>query len=182
MNFEATQLPGVVRIIPTIHRDSRGYFIETWQSRKFADAGIETRFVQENFSYSSKGTLRGIHFQVGQPQGRLVRVVEGAVFDVAVDLRRSSPNFGKWAGEILSAENRVQLWLPPGFGHGFYVMTDTAGFEYNCTDFYAPECDRQIRWDDPDIGINWPLADGEIPTLSDKDASAPFLRDAETYD
>lgn len=182
MKFEATRLPGVIRIIPTIHTDSRGYFIETWHSRKFTEAGVDTHFVQENFSFSSKGTLRGIHYQVRQPQGRLVRVVQGSVFDVAVDLRRSSPTFGQWTGETLSEQNRVQLWVPPGFGHGFLVLTETAGFEYNCTDHYAPEFDRQIRWSDPEIGIEWPLDDDDVPLLSDKDAAAPLLRDAEIYE
>lgn len=180
MKFESTTLPGVLRIVPEFHRDARGYFIETWQSAKYAEAGIETRFVQENFSYSVRGTLRGLHYQVERPQGRLVRVVQGEVFDVAVDLRRSSPTFGRWTGEILSSENRHQLWVPPGFGHGFLVLSETAGFEYNCTDFYAPEFDRAIRWDDPDIAVDWPL-DGTAPLLSDKDATAPALRDAEVY-
>ena len=181
MKFEPTRLPGVIRIVPTIHRDARGYFVETWQSRRFSEGGIEAEFVQENFSYSSQGTLRGIHYQVGRAQGRLVRVVEGVVFDVAVDLRKSSPTFGQWTGEVLSAENRHQLWIPTGFGHGFFVLSESAGFEYNCTDYYSPEHERQIRWDDPDIGIDWPLADGEAPLLSDKDAVAPLLKDAETY-
>jgi len=181
MKFEPTRLPGIVRLVPTVHEDSRGFFIETWQARCFAEGGIDAKFVQENFSHSSKTVLRGLHYQIERPQGRLVRVVQGAVFDVAVDLRRSSPNFGQWVGEVLSAENRHQLWVPPGFAHGFLVLSETAGFEYNCTDFYAPESDRSIRWDDPDIGIDWPLAEGEKPLVSDKDAGASFLRDADTY-
>jgi len=180
MKFESTKLPGVIRIVPEFHRDSRGYFIESWQSEKYAGAGIETRFVQENFSHSVKGTLRGLHYQVERPQGRLVRVVQGEVFDVAVDLRESSPTFGQWTGEILSSDNRHQLWVPPGFGHGFLVLSETAGFEYNCTDFYSPDFDRAIRWDDPDIAVEWPL-DGTAPLLSDKDAAAPTLRNAELY-
>jgi len=179
--FEPTTLPGIVRIVPTVHEDSRGFFLETWQARDFIDAGIDVEFVQENFSHSRKGTLRGLHYQIEQPQGRLVRVVQGAVFDVSVDLRRSSPHFGQWVGEILSAENKHQLWVPPGFGHGFLVLSETAGFEYNCTDYYAPEFDRSIRWDDPDIGIEWPLTEGEELTLSEKDTAAPFLKDAEIY-
>ena len=182
MKFEPTSLPGVVRIVPTVHEDSRGFFIETWQSRTLEQSGIDATFVQENFSHSSSGTLRGLHYQVKHAQGRLVRVVQGAVFDVTVDLRKSSPQFGQWTGEILSAENRHQLWVPPGFGHGFLALTDTAGFEYNCTDFYAPEFDRSIRWDDPEIGIDWPLKKGEQPNLSDKDAAAPLLKDAEVYE
>lgn len=181
MKFEPTSLPGIIRIVPTVHEDSRGFFMETWQSRCFAEGGIDATFVQENFSHSAKGTLRGLHYQIEQPQGRLVRVVQGAVFDVTVDLRKSSPHFGQWIGEILSAENRHQLWVPPGFGHGFLVLSETAGFEYNCTDFYAPEFDRSIRWDDPEIGIDWPLKNGEQPHLSDKDAAAALLKDAEIY-
>lgn len=181
MKFESTSLPGVVKIIPTVHSDQRGFFMETWQARKFADGGIDASFVQENYSQSVKNTLRGLHYQIKQPQGRLVRVLHGTVFDVAVDLRRQSPKFGCWVGEILSAENRHQLWIPPGFGHGFLVLSETAGFEYNCTEYYAPEFDRAIRWDDPDIGIDWPLATGSQPILSDKDEAAAFLRDAETF-
>ncbi len=181
MRFERTSLPGIVRIVPAVHEDARGYFMETWQARDFAAGGIDADFVQENFSHSRKGTLRGIHYQIEHPQGRLVRVVQGAVFDVSVDLRRSSPHFGRWMGEVLSAENRHQLWVPPGFGHGFLVLTETAGFQYNCTDFYAPEADRSIRWDDPDIGIDWPLPRDVELVLSDKDQAAPYFRDAEVY-
>jgi len=182
MKFVSTAHPEVTRITPTVFEDSRGHFMETWQSRRFRDAGIDAEFVQDNLSESSKGTLRGLHYQIEQPQGKLVRVVSGEVFDVAVDLRRSSPNFGKWVGETLSARNRHQLWVPPGFGHGFLVLSDTAVFEYKCTDFYAPEFERSIRWNDPDIGIEWPLADDEQPVLSEKDAAAAFLKDAETYE
>lgn len=181
MVFEPLSLPGVVRIIPAVHEDARGYFVETWQARDFAEAGIDVDFVQENFSHSRKGTLRGIHYQIKQPQGRLVRVVQGAVFDVSVDLRRSSPHFGQWVGAVLSAENRHLLWVPPGFGHGFLALSETAGFQYDCTDYYAPEHDRSIRWDDPDIGIEWPLTEGEQVILSEKDAAAVCLRDAEIY-
>jgi len=181
VNFEKTSLPGVVRIVPTVYTDSRGYFIETWHSRRFSKAGVAADFVQDNLSYSSKGVLRGLHYQVQQAQGKLVRVVSGEIFDVAIDLRRSSQNFGRWVGEHLSAENKHQLWLPPGFGHGFLVLSDTAEVAYKCTDFYAPEHERSIRWDDPDIGIDWPLPAGEKPELSDKDASAPCFKDAETY-
>lgn len=181
MRFVPTGLPEVVKILPTVHEDERGYFMETWQVRHFRDAGIALDFVQDNLSQSSKGTLRGLHFQIEQPQGKLVRVVSGEVFDVAVDLRRSSPNFGQWVGDILSADNKHQLWVPPGFGHGFLVLSDTAKFEYKCTDYYAPEFERSIRWDDPDICISWPLADGELPVLSPKDAEAPLLRDADTF-
>ena len=181
MRFIPTELPEVVRIVPTVHEDARGYFMETWQARRFHDAGIDLDFVQDNFSESSKGTLRGLHFQIEQAQGKLVRVVSGEVFDVVVDMRRSSPNFGKWVGEVLSAENKHQLWVPPGFAHGFLVLSDTAMFEYKCTDYYAPEFERSVRWDDPDIGINWPLEKGEQPVLSPKDRKAPSFRDADTY-
>ncbi len=181
MKFVETRLPGVIRVEPTVHSDERGFFMETWQSRRFHHAGIDLAFVQDNFSHSTKGTLRGLHYQIQQPQGKLVRVVAGEVIDVAVDLRRSSPGFGHWVGEILSAENKRQLWVPPGFGHGFLVLSDTAEFEYKCTDYYAPEFERSIRWDDQDIGIEWQLPAGEQPVLSEKDAAAPFLKDAETY-
>lgn len=181
MKFVETSLPGVIRIEPIVHSDGRGFFMETWQATRFRDAGIEADFVQDNFSHSSKGTLRGLHYQIQQPQGKLVRVVSGEVFDVAVDLRKPSACFGRWAGEILSAENKRQLWVPPGFAHGFLVLSEAAEFEYKCSDFYAPEFERSIRWDDPDIGIGWPLVAGEQPVLSAKDAAAPLLKDAETY-
>lgn len=181
MKFVPTDLPEVIRIEPTVHGDERGFFMETWQARRFREAGIDGEFVQDNFSHSSKGTLRGLHYQIEHAQGKLVRVVQGEVYDVAVDLRKSSPQYGQWVGEVLSAENKHQLWVPPGFGHGFLVLSDTAEFEYKCTDYYAPEFERAIRWDDPDIGVEWPLRDGEQPILSSKDADAPFLSDAETY-
>ena len=181
MKFFETKLPGVIRIEPAVHGDDRGFFMETWQAKRFAEAGIDQAFVQDNFSHSAKGTLRGLHYQIQQAQGKLVRVVSGEVFDVAVDLRRSSPHFGQWVGVLLSADNKQQLWVPPGFGHGFLVVSDTAEFEYKCTDFYAPEHERSIRWDDPDIGVDWPLENGLEPLLSAKDAAAPFLKDAETY-
>lgn len=181
MKFVNTELEGVIRIEPAVHSDGRGYFMETWQARRFRDAGIDAEFVQDNFSQSSKNTLRGLHFQIQYPQGKLLRVVAGEVFDVAVDLRRSSPNFGKWVGEILSAENRHQLWVPPGFAHGFMVLSETAEIEYKCTDYYAPEFERSIRWDDPDIGIEWPLPLGEQPILSSKDAAAALLEASDTY-
>jgi len=181
MKFEETSLPVVIRVTPAVFADDRGYFMETWQARRYRDAGIDADFVQDNFSQSSKGTLRGLHYQIEQSQGKLLRVVLGEVFDVAVDLRKASPNFGRWAGEILSADNKQQLWIPSGFGHGFLVLSDTAEFEYKCTDYYAPDFERSIHWNDPDIGIDWPLAEGEQPMLSKKDALAPNLKDAETY-
>jgi len=181
MKFIETGLPGVIRIIPAVHQDDRGFFMETWQARQFREAGIATDFVQDNFSQSSKGTLRGLHYQIEQAQGKLVRVVVGEVFDVAVDLRKSSATFGQWVGELLSADNRHQLWVPPGFGHGFLVLSETAEFEYKCSNYYAPDFERSILWNDPEIAIDWPLAGDEQPVLSVKDAAAPFLKDAETY-
>lgn len=181
MKFVETDLPGVIRIVPTVHGDERGYFMETWQADRFRDAGIEANFLQDNISHSSIGTLRGLHYQIQQPQGKLVSVVFGEVFDVAVDLRRSSSSYGQWVGEILSAENKHQLWIPPGFAHGFLVLSETATFNYKCTDYYAPKFERSIRWDDPEIAVDWPLAEGRLPLLSDKDVTAPCLRDAETY-
>ena len=180
MKALGTALDGVVLIVPDIYRDERGYFLETWNSRKLGVAGIDVEFVQDNLSISKRGTLRGLHFQIEQAQGKLVRVVSGEVFDVAVDIRRSSPNFGKWVGEILSEGNQHQLWIPPGFAHGFLVLSEIASFEYKCSAYYAPEHERSIRWNDPDIGIPWPLPDGQEPALSAKDAEAPFLDDAET--
>lgn len=181
MKFVPTDLPDVIRIEPTVHGDERGFFMETWHTRRFHEAGIDGEFVQDNVSQSSKGTLRGLHYQIEHSQGKLVRVVQGEVFDLAVDLRKSSPHYGQWVGEVLSAENKHQLWVPPGYGHGFLVLSDTAEFEYKCTEYYAPEFERAIRWDDPDLGIEWPLLDGKQPMLSSKDAGAPFFRDAETY-
>ena len=182
MELFNTALEGVVRIIPEIFRDDRGFFLETWNRHRLSGAGIDVEFVQDNLSFSRKGTLRGLHYQIQQPQGKLVRVVSGEVFDVAVDLRRSSPNFGKWFGESLTEGNQHQLWIPPGFAHGFLVLSDIASFEYKCSAHYAPEYERSIRWNDPDIGIPWPLPDGQEPALSAKDAEAPFLDDAETFE
>jgi len=181
MNFKETALPGVIRVTPTVFADDRGYLMETWQARTFSDNGIDANFAQDNVSRSVRGTLRGLHYQIEQPQGKLVRVVQGKAFDVAVDLRRSSPNFGQWVGEVLSDENKHQLWVPPGFAHGFLVLSETAEFAYKCTDYYAPRFERSIRWDDPDIGIEWPLKQGTGPILSGKDSAALSLKDAETY-
>jgi len=181
MKFEETSLPGVIRVTPAVFPDDRGYFMETWQQRRFAENGIDVNFVQDNVSHSSRGTLRGLHYQIEQTQGKLVRVTEGEVFDVAVDLRKSSPHYGQWVGEVLSADNKRQLWVPPGFGHGFLVLSETAGFEYKCTDFYAPEHERTVHWSDPDIGIDWPVDDASAVLLSEKDSAAPLLKDAETF-
>jgi len=181
MEFVPTGLPGVVLIKPKLFGDPRGYFLETWQRDKFAAAGIGGEFVQDNHSHSSRLILRGLHYQIEHTQGKLVRVTRGAVFDVAVDVRRSSPTFGQWVGVTLSDENHHMLWVPPGFAHGFMALTDNVDFLYKCTDFYAPHHERTILWNDPAIGIEWPLASGEQPILAARDAQAPLLRDAECF-
>ena len=174
-----TTLPGVKLLTPRVFGDDRGFFLESWNARVFADSGIDAHFVQDNHSRSARGVLRGLHYQIVEPQGKLVRVVHGAVFDVAVDVRRSSPYFGRWTGQLLSAENRQMLWVPPGFAHGFVTMSETADFLYKCTTFYAPSNERGVAWNDPAIGIEWPFAD--TPQLSAKDAEAPLLADAEVF-
>jgi dTDP-4-dehydrorhamnose 3,5-epimerase len=176
-----TTLSGLLLIEPRSFHDDRGFFFESWNSRLFDEAtGQEAGFVQDNHSGSKGRVLRGLHYQVPpQSQGKLVRVVSGVVFDVAVDIRRSSSTFGQWFGAELTVENRRQLWIPPGFAHGFLVTSDWAELLYKTTDYYSPELDRSIRWDDPDIGIDWPI-DGQ-PILSEKDATAPLLRDAEVF-
>jgi dTDP-4-dehydrorhamnose 3,5-epimerase len=176
-----TALPGVLVIEPVVHRDARGYFLETWRAGRYRDAGIVLPFVQDNHSHSTLGTLRGLHYQVEQPQGKLVQVITGEAFDVAVDLRRSSPTFGQWLGLVLSAVNNRQLWIPPGFAHGFLVTSDRADVTYKCTEEYVPEHDRALCWNDPELGIAWPLPDGAVPILSAKDAAAPKLRDAQLF-
>ena len=181
MQFEPTRLPEVVLIKPRVFGDARGFFFESWHEGKFATAGIDVHFVQDNHSHSVRHTLRGLHFQIQQPQGKLVHVVRGEVFDVAVDIRRSSPRFGQWVGALLSAENHHMLWLPPGFAHGYVALSDEVDFLYKCTDFYAPQHERAIRWDDGEVGVQWPLPVGTLPTLSAKDAVAPQLKDAETF-
>ena len=181
MEFTATQIPDVIVIDPVVYEDARGFFMDTWQEQRFHDVGIDARFVQDSHSRSSHGALRGLHYQVSQPQGKLIRVIYGEAFDVAVDIRKSSPTFGQWVGEVLSAGNRKLIWIPPGFAHGFLVLSEFADFEYKLTDFYAPEHERSIRWDDPDIAINWPLTEGQEPLLSDKDAVGATLANAEVY-
>lgn len=182
MEFVRTRLPDVVLIKPKAHGDARGFFMETWHAQRFAAAGIAATFVQDNHSRSAKNILRGLHYQVLQPQGKLVRVAAGRVFDVAVDMRRSSPTFGQWDGVELSDENNHMLWVPPGFAHGFLVLSDTADFVYKCTDFYAPEHERSLRWDDIDVGISWPLPASVQPLISSKDAVAPRFEDAEYFE
>lgn len=182
MDFVPTRLPDVIVIRPRVFEDARGFFMDTWQRKAFEQAGIGATFVQDSHSGSVHGTIRGLHYQIRRAQGKLIRVVRGEAFDVAVDLRRSSPDFGRWTSELLSATNRKMLWIPPGFAHGFLVLSDFAEFEYKCTDFYAPEHERTLRWDDPDIGIEWPLADREEPMLSEKDRAGLPLTEAEVYD
>lgn len=176
----SSKIPDVLIVEPIVHQDQRGYILESWHEQRFASLGLAARFVQDNHSHSIRGTLRGLHYQVGKAQGKLVRVVSGEVFDVAVDLRRSSPSFGMWDTARLSGENHQQLWIPPGFAHGFYVLSETADLLYKCTEYYVPASDRCLRWDDPDLAIPWPLADGP-PILSAKDAAAPRLKDAVPY-
>ena len=180
MKATPTALPGVLLLEPRVFGDDRGFFMESWNARTFGEAtGLDVAFVQDNHSYSTRGVLRGIHYQVVRPQGKLVRVVTGSVFDVAVDLRRSSPTFGRWVGYELSAQNKLQMWIPPGFGHGFVVLSESADFLYKTTDYWIGQHDRALRWNDPAIGIEWPLQ-GE-PILAAKDAAAPLLQAAETF-
>jgi dTDP-4-dehydrorhamnose 3,5-epimerase len=179
MNIIETPLPGVLLLEPKVFGDARGFFLESWNRKTFADLGLDVDFVQDNHSRSARGVLRGLHYQLNEPQGKLVRVVSGAVFDVAVDVRRSSPHFGRWVGYDLSADNPRMLWIPPGFAHGFLVRSETADFLYKTTTYYAPQWDRGIRWDDPQIGVAWPLEGA--PALSAKDQVQPLLQDAEVY-
>lgn len=181
MEFVPTALPDVVLIKPKVFDDPRGFFMETYREDRFIANGISQQFVQENHSASGKGVLRGLHYQIRQTQGKLVRVISGEILDVAVDIRRSSPTFGQWVGIILSAENKHQLWVPGGFAHGFYVLSERAEVVYKVTDYYAPEWERSILWNDPQIGIDWQL-NGIVPTLSQKDVVGKLLADAEIFD
>ncbi len=181
MEFEPTRLPEVVLIRPRVHGDARGYFLETWHEDKFAAGGIPAHFVQDNHSHSVRSTLRGLHYQIEQAQGKLVRVARGRVFDVAVDLRRSSPRYGQWVGVVLDDQAHHLLWVPPGFAHGYLALSPEADVLYRCTDRYAPQHERCVRWDDPQLHIEWPLAADARPLLSARDAAAPALRDAESY-
>ncbi|HEY2325077.1 MAG TPA: dTDP-4-dehydrorhamnose 3,5-epimerase [Thermoanaerobaculia bacterium] len=176
MKFTETRVPGVILIEPQVHGDKRGFFMETYRADVFKAHGIDQTFVQDNHSRSARGVLRGLHYQEPYPQGKLVRCVRGELFDVAVDVRRGSPAFGKWYGTTLSEENKAMLWVPPGFAHGFCALTDDAELVYKTTEIYHPETDHSILWNDPEIGIEWPIAE---PSLSAKDAAAPLLRDAE---
>ena len=180
MKVTPTAIPDVLIIEPTVFGDARGFFYESFNQKAFNDAtGTKYQFVQDNHSRSSKDVLRGLHYQIQQPQGKLVRVVRGAVFDVAVDIRKSSPTFGQWVGVELSEENHKQLWMPPGFAHGFLVTSESAEFLYKTTDYYAPEHERCIAWNDPALGIQWRLAAG--PSLSAKDMQGKFLINAEVF-
>jgi dTDP-4-dehydrorhamnose 3,5-epimerase len=181
MKTVPTAIPEVLVFEPRVFGDSRGFFMESYNQRDFQEAtGWAPTFVQDNHSGSAGNVLRGLHYQIRRPQGKLVRVIAGEVFDVAVDIRRSSPTFGQWVGTRLSAENKRQMWVPPGFAHGFLVLSDFAEFLYKTTDFYAPEHERCIRWDDPDIGIEWPLRG--MPVLSHKDQQGASLREAQLFD
>jgi len=174
LTVKETALPGVLIIEPDVFQDTRGYFMETYHRGKYADNGLKQTFVQDNISYSQRGALRGLHYQHPHAQGKLVQAVRGRIFDVAVDIRRGSPTFGRWTGEYLSDRNNRQLFVPGGFAHGFCVVSEDALVMYKCTDLYAPECEGGVLWSDPDIGIDWPVAE---PLLSEKDARYPYLRD-----
>lgn len=180
MKVTETSLPGVLILEPQVFGDERGFFLESFNAKRFEQAtGLQRQFVQDNHSRSARGVLRGLHYQIQQPQGKLVRVTQGEVYDVAVDVRRHSPHFGQWTGVYLSASNHRQLWVPEGFAHGFLVLSDSAEFLYKTTDYYAPEHDRCILWNDPSLAIDWPL--DQAPQLSAKDAQGRLLQDAEVY-
>ena len=181
MKLLPTSIPEVLLIEPKVFEDERGFFLESYQRQKFTEAGIPFEFVQDNHSKSTQGTLRGLHYQIKQAQGKLVRVVHGEIFDVAVDIRRSSPTFGKWMGDYLSADNKRMLWVPPGFAHGFFVTSPEAEVLYKATDYYAPQWERTIAWNDPDINIKWPLNE-TVPILSKKDRAGAPLKEAEVYE
>jgi len=180
MNVTPTAIADVLIIEPQVHGDHRGYFMETWRKSEMESLGIFEEFVQDNQSKSLQNTLRGLHYQLRRPQGKLVRVLAGEIFDVVVDLRKSSKSFGHWIGEILSAENHKQLWLPAGFAHGFYVLSDSAEIAYKCTEYYDAEDDRSLLWNDPDLSIDWPLLDDQ-PLLSEKDRTASPLSTIALY-
>jgi dTDP-4-dehydrorhamnose 3,5-epimerase len=180
MKVRSTEIADVLLVQTDVLTDERGFFMESYHATKFAEAGINETFVQDNHSGSERGTLRGLHYQIRQAQGKLVRVISGEVYDVAVDLRRSSQTFGKWVGVTLSARNKDQLWVPKGFAHGFYVMSDWAEVIYKATDFYAAQWERSLLWNDPQIGISWPMIEG-MPTLSEKDRNGKLLTEAEVF-
>jgi dTDP-4-dehydrorhamnose 3,5-epimerase len=179
MKVIETAVKDALILEPRVFGDERGFFMESWNQRSFSALGLNANFVQDNHSRSQKGVLRGLHYQIKQPQGKLVRVVSGEVYDVAVDLRKSSPTFGRWVGVLLSAENKRMFWVPPGFAHGFLVLSGSADFLYKATEYYAPEHERSLLWNDPDLAIDWPLS--ESPTLAAKDAVGTPLKMAEVY-
>jgi dTDP-4-dehydrorhamnose 3,5-epimerase len=181
LDIERLAIPDVVLLRPKVFGDNRGFFLESWNRRSFADAGLDLDFVQDNHSRSARHTLRGLHYQLQQTQGKLVRVTLGAVFDVSVDLRRSSATFGRWIGVELSEANSQILWVPPGFAHGFLVLSESADFQYKCTDYYAPAHERTLLWNDPDLGIEWPLPAGVTPVLALKDAAGVGIAVADTF-
>ncbi len=181
MQIVETDIPEVLIVEPTVFGDQRGFFMESFNRQAFEEVGLPTEFVQDNHSRSAQGVLRGMHYQMQQTQGKLVRVTAGAVFDVAVDMRRESEYFGRWVGVELSAENKKQLWVPPGFAHGFYTLSQSADFQYKCTDYYAPQHERCLLWNDAEVGIEWPIASGDEPTLAAKDAAGLPLAQAEAF-
>ncbi|TXS93812.1 dTDP-4-dehydrorhamnose 3,5-epimerase [Parahaliea maris] len=182
MNVEKTPLQDVLLLTPRVFGDERGFFLESWNASTFRELGLDIDFVQDNHSRSARGILRGLHYQTAHTQGKLVRVVAGSVFDVAVDLRQSSPSFGQWYGVELSAENHHMLWVPPGFAHGFYVTSEMADFQYKCTDFYDPSSEVSLAWNDPAVGVKWPVPAGETPQLSGKDAQGLPWGDIPLFD
>lgn len=183
MKIVRLDIPDVLLIEPKIFGDDRGFFLETWSSHEFSNAGLPIEFVQDNWSRSTKGVLRGLHYQLKHTQGKLVRCVRGSVFDVAVDIRRSSEFFGRWVGRVLSEENKHAMWVPPGFAHGFLTLSESADFQYKCSDKYDPESERTIQWNDPDIGVEWPIEKHQKPLVSQKDADSGLsLRTAECFE
>jgi dTDP-4-dehydrorhamnose 3,5-epimerase len=182
MEFEPTSIPDVLMVRPKVFGDARGFFLETYRAEAFAQAGIPGPFVQDNHSGSQQGVLRGLHYQIRHAQGKLVRAIAGQIFDVVVDLRRGSATFGRWVGVLLSSENKQQIWVPAGFAHGFYVLSEWAELAYKTTNYYYPEWERSLLWNDPALGIQWPLLNGQPPILSDRDAHGKTFAEAETFD
>ena len=181
MKFTPTEIPDVILIEMDVYKDERGFFIETYHAKKYTEAGISIPFVQDNHSGSIKGVLRGLHYQIRHTQGKLVEVLTGKVYDVAVDLRRSSSTFGKWVGVNLSSQNRSQLWIPPGFAHGFYVLSEWAEIRYKATDLYSPEWERTLLWNDQNVGIKWPFTDNQLPILSAKDTEGKSIFETDVF-
>jgi dTDP-4-dehydrorhamnose 3,5-epimerase len=182
MQFIPTSIPDIILIKPQIYSDNRGFFYEIYQEQEFKSAGISEHIVQDNHSGSVQGTLRGLHYQIKKPQGKLVRISKGEIFDVSVDLRKHSPYFGHWVGVRLSEQNKYQVWIPPGFAHGFYVLSEWAEVQYKASDYYAPHWERTLLWNDPEVGISWPLLNHMEPIISEKDAKGSLLKEAELFD